>query len=557
MQKILKFILIVAAVIAVIYGALWVWALTPSPEFEPYPYEPLRPDYWPTDGFRTSTPEEQGMDSEKLLEIYNFYAKQHEKNAEYSIDSISVYRNGYLVADYYFNPLYPRDTPHVIHSATKSIMSTLIGIAIEQGHIESVEVPYVAFFPDKQAAITDERMKAITLKDLLSMETGIRSRDFALYGWEGNFAMQQTDDWVAYIMSLPVDVEPGVRFDYSNMSSFLLSAIIEEATGMDTLDFASKNLFDPLGIEDVQWEWSPQGYAIGFARMWLKPEDMAKFGLLYLQQGQWDGEQIVPADWVKEAITPHAFPKNYVEVLDADGEKDPELTTLNWRIANLFRPFSDGYGYQWWLDKDGSYSAVGVGGQYIMVVPEENLVVVVTNASSGMGVFFPRKILDKFILPAIKSDAAIAANDAVYQNLFAKAGPPELVNQPQTVAELPNMALEISGEIYSLETNNLKYDNFQLVFDPSLDYAEFSYTAKESDVAAFQVGLDGVYRFSETDIGPFAAYGRWTAPNTFEINYQHIGYSTPAQFILTFEGETINVEEFGVVGSYTYAGVMQ
>ncbi len=188
MQKILKIILIVVTVIVIIYGALWVWVLIPSPEFEPYTYEPLRPDYWPTDGFRTSTPEEQGMDSEKLLEIYDFYTRQHEKNAEYAIDSISVYRNGYLVADYYFNPLYPRDTPHVIHSATKSIMSTLIGIAIEQGYIESVDVPYVAFFPDKQAAITDERMKAITLKDLLSMETGIRSRDFALYNWERKFS---------------------------------------------------------------------------------------------------------------------------------------------------------------------------------------------------------------------------------------------------------------------------------------------------------------------------------------------------------------------------------
>ena len=302
MKKILKALLIFVAVIAIIYGALWVWVLIPSPEFEPHAYEPLRPDYWPTDGFRTSTPEEQGMDSEKLLEIHDFYANQHEKNAEYSIDSIAVYRNGYLVADYYFNPLYPRDTPHVIHSETKSIMSALIGIAIEQGHIESVDVPYVAFFPDKQAAITDERMKAITLRDLLSMETGIRSRDFALYRWEGNFAMQQTD----------------------------------------------------------------------------------------------------------------------------------------------------GYGYQWWLDKDGSYSAVGVGGQYIMVVPEENLLVVVTNASSGLGVFFPRKILDKYILPAIMADEAIAANETAYRELAAKSGPPELVSQPQAVAELPSIAVDISSEIYSV-----------------------------------------------------------------------------------------------------------
>jgi CubicO group peptidase (beta-lactamase class C family) len=557
MKKVIKIVLIIIAVIAAIYGALWVWVLIPSLKFEPASYQPAKLDYWPTDGFRTSSPEEQGMDSEKLLEIHDFYTKAHEKNPEYSIDSISIYRNGYLVADYYFNPLYPKNTKHVIHSVTKSIMSALIGIAIDQGYIENVDVPYVNFFPEKQDSIKDEKMKEITLQDLLSMETGIRSRDFALYQWEGIFEMQKSDDWVAYVMGLPVDVGPGERFDYSNMSSFLLSAIIEETTGMDTLDFVRKNLFGPLGIEDVQWEWSPQGYAIGYARMWLKPEDMAKFGLLYLHKGEWDGEQVIPAAWVEESVTPHAFPKNYVKILDANGEEDQKLTTFNWRKTNIIQSFSDGYGYQWWLDKDGSYSAVGVGGQHIMVVPEGNLVVVVTNASSGMGVFFPRKILDKFILPAIISDNAIAVNGFAHAELIDRSGPPVLTVVPQIGPALPDIAMQISGAVYSLETNNLKYDNFQLIFNPSWNYASFSFTAKESDVAAFKVGLDGVYHFSETEIGTYAAYGSWTAPNIFEINYQHIGYSTPAKFILTFVGDVITVEEHGVVGSYTYEGVMQ
>jgi len=557
MKKVIKFVLIIIAVIAAIYGALWIWVLTPSPKFDPASYQPVKLDYWPTDGFRTSSPEAQGMDSEKLLEIHDYYTKAHEKNPEYSIDSISIHRNGYLVADYYFNPLYPKNTKHVIHSATKSIMSALIGIAIDQGYIENVDVTYVNFFPEKQDSIRDEKMKEITLKDLLSMETGIRSRDFALYQWEGIFEMQQSDDWVAYVMGLPVDVDPGERFDYSNMSSFLLSAIIEETTGMDTLDFARKNLFRPLGIEDINWEWSPQGYAIGFARMWLTPEDMAKFGLLYLQKGEWDGAQVIPAVWVEESVKSHAFPKNYVKVLDANGVVDQKLTTVNWQKANVVQSFSDGYGYQWWLDKDGSYSAVGVGGQHIMVVPEGNLVVTVTNASNGMGVFFPRKILDKFILPAIISDDAIAVNEAAHAELIERSGPPELTVVHQPVPAFPDIATQISGAVYSLETNNWNYDNFQLIFDSSWDYARFSFTAKESDVAAFKVGLDGVYHFSETEIGTYAAYGSWTTPNTFEINYQHIGYSTPAKFILSFNGDTITVEELGVTGSYTYEGVVQ
>jgi len=544
----------IAALFVFLYIVFWIKSITPSPIFKPTEYEPVVPDYWPTKGFRNSTAEEQGMSSAKLLRVHTFYQKAHKKNPNVSIDSIAVYRNGYLVADYYFNPLFPRDTMHIIHSVTKSIMSSLVGIAIDKGYIESVDVPFIDFFKDKHISITDEGMRKVTLKDLLSMQTGIRSRDSVMYQWEGLFAMQETDDWVSFIMSLPIDVEPGIRFDYSNMSSFLLSAIIQETTGKDTLTFGRENLFNRIGIGQVRWEWSPQGYGIGYARMWMKPEDMAKFGLLYLQKGYWDGKQIVPTEWVKESITPNAFPKNVVDMLDASGNKDKKLTTSNWRAANFFRSFADGYGYQWWLDKDGSYSAVGVGGQYIMVVPKKNLMVVVTNSSSRLGVFFPRKILDKYILPAIVSNKAVAQNKPAYNELIDRSGPPELITIPNPTPILPETAMEISGKTYSLEKNNFKYDNFQLIFDPSQNHALFSYVAKEEESASFQIGLDGVYRFSDTNIGQFAAYGSWISQNTFDFTFIQIGYSTETKFILTFEGNSITVEEFGVVGEAKYSG---
>lgn len=553
----LKVVLVVLGVLVALFGTFMAWVYFPSPKFEPIVYEPITPDYWPTDGFRTSMPEEQGMDSEMLLGIVDFCKAAQAKDPGTAVDSVSIIRHGYLVADIYFNPLFPKDTPHIIHSCTKSIMSALIGIAIDQGYIENVHVPVVDFFKDKQHVITDEKMAQVTLKDLLSMETGVRSRDSFLYQWEGNFAMQATDDWVAHFLSLPADVEPGLRFDYSNMSSFMLSAIVQRATGMDTLAFARKNLFDPIGIGEVRWEWSPQGIGVGYARMWMKPEDMAKFGLLYLQQGRWNGRQILPADWVRESVTPHAYPKNYVDVLDANGKKDTEASSRNWIGAKFFRAFADGYGYQWWLDKSGAYAAVGVAGQYIMIVPEQNLVVVVTSSSSGRGVFFPKQVLDKYILTAIRSNAAIAANATAQSELVARSGPPQLNMESQAVPKLPAVALEVSEATYSLEANNFNYNNFQLIFDPALDYALFSYTAKVDEAACFQVGLDGVYRFSETKIGPFAAYGSWTAANTFEINYRQIGYSTQGKFVLTFEQDRILVEEVGQIGAYTYTGFIQ
>jgi CubicO group peptidase (beta-lactamase class C family) len=160
------------------------------------------------------------MDSEKLLEMLDFFEQQCEEDEEIAIDSITIVRNGYLVADIYINPLYPIDTKHVIHSCTKSIMSALIGIAIEQGYIEEVQAPVIDFFIDKEFEITDERMADVTLQDLLSMQTGIRSRDSYLYEWRGLFDAMATDDWIAYTLSLPMDTEPGTRFDYSNLSSF-------------------------------------------------------------------------------------------------------------------------------------------------------------------------------------------------------------------------------------------------------------------------------------------------------------------------------------------------
>jgi len=553
-MKVLKVILIIISSIAVLYGALLVYAYIPSPKFEPVVYEPIRPDYWPTEGFRTCTPEEQGMDSTRLVDMVNAYQEDHAKNPANSIDSITVVRNGYIVADIYLDPLYPPDTKHVLHSSAKSIVPALVGIAIEQGYIESVDVPVIEFFQDRELEIADQRMAEVTLQDLLTMRTGIRARDSHIYQYEGLWEMFAADDFVAYFFSLPLDAEPGTRFDYSSLAYFMVAAIIEETTGMDPVSYARENLFDPLGIKDITWATNPKDPGLGFAPMWMKPHDMAKFGLLYLQKGQWDGQQIVPADWVKESVFPYAYPKNYVDILDENGEKDAEGSRIAWISYKFLVPFSDGYGYMWRLDKDGNYNAFGTAGQYLIVAPEENLVVMVTNSSSDLGPFFPGKLFNDYILEAIQSDKEITANQAAHSELVALSAPPALHQEPQAVAELPAIALDISGKTYSLEANNWNKDNFQLVFDPALDYAVFSFTAFVDEVASIQVGLDGVYRFSETESGGYAAFGSWTSLNTFEIHYQHIGYSAPSQLSLSFDQDRIKVTEISVTGSTTYSG---
>jgi CubicO group peptidase (beta-lactamase class C family) len=336
------------------------------------------PTYWPTESWQTSTPEEQGMDSEILVAMIN--AIQSEEPS-YNIDSITIIRNGYMVFDTTFYP-FQSNSNHIIHSCTKSIVSALVGIAIEQGYIESVQQPVLDLFPERKAANLTPEKEAMTLEDVLTMATGLECGDSYLHNWRGLSEMRQSKDWVQYVLDMPMAEKPGTRFEYCNSASFLLSAIIQETTGMNALDFAEKHLFSPLGISDVTWPTNPQGINIGWGELHLLPHDMAKFGYLYLQEGMWEGKEVVPLEWVKMSTRKHIS-------------------------ANTLE---DGYGYQWWVDDSGIYMALGYAGQYIVVLPENEMVVVFTSDLEDYNFFIPRYLVDDFIIPAVISRAPLPPN---------------------------------------------------------------------------------------------------------------------------------------------------
>ena len=323
---------------------------------------------------------------------------------------------------------------------------------------------------------------------------------------------------------------------------------------MEPLEFARRNLFGPLEIDEVTWEWNGDGYPMAWARMWLKPDDMAKLGLLYLQRGQWDGEQVISADWVRATLIPSAFQKNVVDILDADMTRDREASTRNWVGQRFIRPFADGYGYQWWLDRDGNYSAVGTSGQYIMVSPEQVVVFVVTAKSAGLAQFFPATLFYEYVLPAVASDEALPQNEAALARLEELRGPPVAEIEPTSVAVLPAVALEVSGRTYTMDTNPFNTNNIRFVFDPDRDSAELSYTARERRIDS-KVGLDGVYRVTTSEPSDVAAVGSWTSPNTFAVQIEIIGYSTFDAWEFIFEGDVLTVNEHAITGDYTYEGV--
>ncbi|WP_237566372.1 serine hydrolase [Paenibacillus sp. EZ-K15] len=281
------------------------------------------------------------------------------------IESCVVYEGGATLFEYYRNRKM-KDKQHKINSVTKSVMSALYGIAIQQGYIDNEDVPISSYFSE-----IDDTKKEITIKHLLTMSSGLR--------WPGNEAMIPTKNWVKFILEQPVETEPGKQMKYSCGNSHLLSAILQKATKMNTVDFAKKNLFLPLGIHDFNWYQDAKGIAIGGFGLTMKIEDMLKFGVLYLQNGEWNSKQMIPTKWIKKSTNSNSVAES-------------------------------SYGYHWWImnskaldcEEDKTYYAMGMGGmkgQYIFVNQERRLVTVFTsnlsNNTSSPIQYFQNYILNK------------------------------------------------------------------------------------------------------------------------------------------------------------------
>ncbi len=325
--------------------------------------------YFPASEWRVSSPDEQGVDAKMLNQMLEEIEQQ-----DWNVDNITIIRHGYKIFDESLGSYQP-DELHLLYSCTKSVVSTLVGIAVEQGHISSVDVSLTDLFPNREIQNLDSHKKKMTLEHLLSMTSGFECRDSYLYGWEGLNEMMRSDDWVQHVLDLPMIYTPGTHFEYCNGVSNLLSAIIQENTGMHTEAFAEDYLFGPLGIEEYFWEEDPAGIPLGFSELYLKPSDMARIGYLFLQEGEWNSEEIVSSEWVTNATT-------------------------EWIDATL----QDGYGYQWWIDDAGYYMALGYRGQFIFVLPQYDMVAVFVSDAEVGDFEAPEYLLINYIIPAAASN---------------------------------------------------------------------------------------------------------------------------------------------------------
>jgi CubicO group peptidase (beta-lactamase class C family) len=362
------------------------------------------PDYWPTEGWKSSTPEAQGMDSGLLAQML-----EDIKTSETSIHSVLVIRNGYLVAEAYFHP-YTRDTKTHIQSVTKSVIGMLVGKAISEGTIKSVDEKLVDFYQSQIFENPSGKKDSIQLKHLLSMSSGLDCQEFSSAGP----SMEQTSGWVQFMLDRPMTSSPGKVFGYCNGNAHLLSAILEKSTGMSTREYANQKLFKPLGIPEVSeadWGGDPQQITNGGYGLHLSPVDMAKLAFLYLHNGQWEDQQIISPQWVSASITQQV-------------QKDEK----------------SGYGYLWTVYPDTDhYAALGLGGQQIHVYPSKNLIVVVT-ASLESYAEAPEieKMLLENILPAIHLDTPLAEHPQILSRLQAKVDTAS--NPVQPVPSFPSIA---------------------------------------------------------------------------------------------------------------------
>jgi CubicO group peptidase (beta-lactamase class C family) len=291
-----------------------------------------------------STPEAQGVSSAGIRAFVEAADRQ-----VIAMHSFMLVRHGKVVAEGWWKPE-AANKPHVLWSLSKSFTSTAVGLAVAEGKL-SVDDPVLKFFPQDAPAEPSDKLKAMRVRDLLTMTTG--------HEIEAKFTTNAP--WVQTFLAHPVPHKPGTHFLYNTPGSHMLSAIVGKVTGQTVLDYLKPRLFDPLGMENPEWKTSPQGDTIGGYGLYVRTEDIAKFGQLYLQKGKWNGKQLIPAAWVEQATSKQV-----------SNGSDPS------------RDWDQGYGFQFWRCRHGAFRGDGMNGQFCIVMPEQDAVIAMTADTRDM-----------------------------------------------------------------------------------------------------------------------------------------------------------------------------
>jgi CubicO group peptidase (beta-lactamase class C family) len=455
-------------------------------------------------GLPRSTPEEQGVSSAALLGFV--------EGAEQKIDalhSFMILRHGHVVAEGWWSP-YGAAEPHVLFSLSKSFTSTAVGLAVSEGKL-SLDDAVLKFFPGEAPAFPSKNLQSMRVRDLLRMSTGQRAEDL------GSFPFMGKADLVRTFLELPVPDIPGTHFVYNTAATYVLSAIVQKVTGQTVLDYLGPRLFEPLGIGKPRWDSSAQGISFGGFGLSVRTEDIARFGQLYLQKGQWQGRQLIPAAWVEEATS-----------LQTANGSDP---TSDW---------NQGYGYQFWRCRHGFYRGDGAFGQFCFVLQQYDAVIAVTSGTSDMQAVM-NLVWDR-ILPAF-GPSALPADPESDRRLSEKLASLSLRTQAGQGAS--PAAQRIAGRRYAFPANEQGIESVAL--EPAKDGANAALTIR---IAGSDQRIEcgqgswarGAITMASGETFPAAASGAWTSDDTYSVTLYR--YQTPfsTSYDFRFAGNELIVE---------------
>jgi CubicO group peptidase (beta-lactamase class C family) len=348
-------------------------------------------------GLPRSSPEAEGVSSVGIRD----YVETADRQVK-TMHSFMLVRHGKVIAEAWWKPEAP-EKPHVLWSLSKSFTSTAVGLAVSEGKL-SIDDPVLKFFPEACPAEPSENLKAMRVRDLLTMSCGHNTEP----------KRDQAEPWVQTFLKHPVPHQPGTHFVYNSMGTYMLSAIVQKATGQNVLDYLGPRLFTSLGIENPTWDSSPQGISCGGWGLSIRTEDIAKFGQLYLQQGKWQGQQLIPATWAQQATSKQI-----------SNGTDPN------------RDWTQGYGFQFWRCRHNAFRGDGKDGQFCIVLPDQDAVVAITANTRDMQAEL-NLVWDK-LLPAFH-EQALPENKTEQQKLQETLSRLEVQRASSSPSERPRQS---------------------------------------------------------------------------------------------------------------------
>jgi CubicO group peptidase (beta-lactamase class C family) len=441
-----------------------------------------------------STPEAQGIASGEILTFIETAEKEID-----ALHSFMLVRHGQVVAEGWWEPYGP-EIPHTLYSLSKSFTSTAVGIAVAEGRM-SVDDLVLDAFPEHAPADPGQQLKAMRVRDLLRMATGHHTEP----------VLRSETNWIKAFLAQEVAHKPGTFFLYNTPATFMLSAMVQKATGETVLDYLRPRLFEPLGIENPTWGTSPEGITLGGYGLSIRTEDIARFGQLYLQKGQWKGRQLVPAAWVAEATAR--------------------------QVSNGSNPRSDwdqGYGYQFWRCRHNGYRGDGAFGQYCIVMPDLDAVVAITSGVRDMQAVM-NLVWDR-LLPAMRA-APLPEEPTANASLKRKLSALSL--RPVRGEATSPRAAQVVGKLYEFPANESKIESVRI---ESAEPGEVVIRVRREGVEQRIVSGYGTWRKGRmlaagaTPEQAVAVSGAWTAEDTYSTRI--CLYETPHHVImrLKFDG---------------------